>query len=73
MRQYDPQRWDSVPITYQTVFNGYTTLDFMDIKLSIHVHDALEREFNIDIDDKKILLGTIEDCVKFVLEEHSAL
>ncbi len=44
-----------------------------DIRVSIHVHDALEREFNIDIDDKKILLGSITEAVKFVLDNHAAI
>jgi hypothetical protein len=37
------------------------------------VHDALEREFNIDIDDKRILLGSIGECIAFVLESHAAV
>lgn len=41
--------------------------------MSVNVHDALEREFNIDIDDKKILLVSIKQCVNFILENHAAI
>ena len=44
-----------------------------DVALSIHVHDALEREFNVDIEDRRILLKSIEECVKFILEDHKAV
>ena len=36
-----------------------------DMRTIIHVHDALEREFNIDILDKHHLCLSVEDC--FVL------
>ena len=32
------------------------------------VYDILEKEFNIDVDDKKILLGSIRQYVTFVLK-----
>jgi hypothetical protein len=37
------------------------------------IHDILEKEFNIDIDDKKILLGSIRDCVGFIFENHGSI
>lgn len=72
LREYDPLRWESVPITYQTVYNDSTSSS-NDIALVINIHDAIEKEFNIDIDDRKILLGSIEECVKFIMESHAAI
>jgi hypothetical protein len=37
------------------------------------IHDMLEREFNIDIDDRKILLTGIKDCVGFIMDNHSSI
>jgi len=37
------------------------------------VHDILEKEFNIDIDDRKILLGSIGECTQFVMENHVSI
>lgn len=71
LRQHDPYRWESVPFTYETKWGlqgGY-----QDIRTCVMVHEALEREFNIDIDDKKILLGSIADCVKFIMENHASI
>ena len=34
------------------------------------VHDALEREFNIVIDDRKHLLVSVEDCFQFMMSVH---
>jgi len=62
-----------VPITYQTVFNIYNDHGSRDIPLAINIHDALEREFNIEVDDKKILLNSVEECVKFILEDHKSI
>lgn len=73
LREYDPHRWNGVPITYKTVFNGVEANTVTDIACSIHIHDALEREFNIDIDDKKVLLRTVEDCVKHIMEDHKSI
>ena len=47
----DPNRWEGVPITYKTNWNSEN--DEICIKTCILIHDAIEREFNIDIDDKK--------------------
>jgi hypothetical protein len=44
-----------------------------DLRTCVLIHDALEREFNIDVDDKKILLGSVKDCVNFVIESHGAI
>ena len=51
LRHMDPNRWDGVPITYKTNWNSEN--DEICIKTCILIHDAIEREFNIDIDDRK--------------------
>ena len=71
LRQTDPSRWEGVPITFKTHWN--TEKDTTCIKTCVLVHDALEREFNIDIDDKKILLQSIESCFRFVMSVHAAV
>lgn len=57
MRHYDSQRWEGVPITFKTHWNSEN--ENIDIKMCILIHDAVEREFNVDIDDRKILLQSI--------------
>jgi 5'-3' exonuclease len=47
----DPNRWDGVPITYKTNWNSEN--DEICIKTCILIHDVIEREFNIDIDDTR--------------------
>jgi acyl carrier protein len=37
------------------------------------IHDAIEREFSIDIDDRKILLTSIEEAFDFILSDHKAV
>mmetsp|Transcript_1418 Transcript_1418/g.1256 ORF Transcript_1418/g.1256 Transcript_1418/m.1256 type:complete len:103 (+) Transcript_1418:35-343(+) len=60
LRHMDPNRWDSVPITWNT--NWADEGGRYDIKTCILIHDAIEREFNFDIDDKKELLMSVQDC-----------
>ena len=43
------------------------------IRTCVLVHDILEKEFNLDIDDKKILLGSVQHCVQFVMENHISI
>ncbi len=70
LREADPLRWEGVPITFKTTWfhNGD-----IDIRTAVYVHDAIEREFNIDVDDKRILLHTIQQCFDFVMSNHHAL
>lgn len=71
-KRLDNNRWDGVPITFETTWvepDNY----FFDVRTSIMVHDILEREFNIDIDDRKILLTSIRDCVGFIMDNHSSI
>ncbi len=71
LRHMDPNRWDGVPITFKTNWNNEN--GDIDIKTCILIHDAIEREFNIDIDDRKILIQSIEDAFHFVMSLHTAL
>ena len=38
----------------------------MDIKTCVLIHDALEREFNIDIDDEANSIETVGDAVNYI-------
>jgi uncharacterized protein YjfI (DUF2170 family) len=46
---------------------------FADIFTSIHIHEALEKEFNIDVKDKNILVTDIETAYYVVMKSHGAL
>ena len=71
LRHIDPNRWDGDPITYKTNWNSEG--DEICIKTCILIHDAVEREFNIDIDDRKHLLQSVEDVFQFIMSLHAAL
>ena len=71
LRHIDPHRWDGVPITFKTNWNSEG--DSVDIKTCILVHDAVEREFNIDIDDRKVLLQSVQDVFHFLMTVHQAI
>lgn len=66
----DPLRWNSVPITFQTKFENENGQ--YDIRTIINVHDALEKEFHIDIMDKNFLCTSIEGCFDIVNRHHEA-
>ena len=71
LRHIDPHRWDAVPITFKT--NWSTPNGENDLRTAIHIHDALEREFNIEIDDRKDLMHGVEDCFHFIMSVHAAV
>ena len=71
LRHIDPQRWDGVPITFKTHWND--EMDQFDIKTCILIHDAVENEFNVEIDDKKILLQSIQDVFHYIMSMHAAI
>ena len=71
LRHIDAERWDGVPVTFKTNWNS--EIVNIDIKIYVLVHDALEREFNIDIDDRKILLQSVQDCFHFLMYMHTAI
>ena len=70
LRESDPHRWEGVPITFKTHWNNEN--DEFDIKTCILMHDQVEREFSIDIDDKKYLLQSVQDVFHFVMSMHAA-
>lgn len=45
---------------------------FSDIRTCIHVHDAIEREFGIDINDRATLINDFETAYYIVLQSHDA-
>ena len=71
MRESDPLRWEGVPITFKT--NWLTEAGRMDMRTCILVIDAMEREFCIDVDERKILLHSVEECFDFVMASHHAI
>ena len=71
LRHIDPNRWDGVPITFKTHWNDEN--DQMDIKTCVLIHDAVENEFNIEIDDRKHLLQSVQDVFHFVMSMHAAV
>ena len=71
LRHIDPHRWDGVPITFKTHWNNEA--EKFDIRTCIHIHEAVEREFNIDIDDRKYLLQSVQDVFHFIMSMHAAV
>merc|ERR1712072_1362174 len=59
LRELDHNRWDGVPVTFKTHWNNEN--DTYCLRTCIMIHDAVEREFNIDIDDRKMLLQSVQD------------
>lgn len=64
-------RWEGVPITFKT--NWLTDAGNIDVRTTILVHDAMEREFCIDVDERKIILNSIEECFDFIMMTHQAI
>ena len=54
LREIDPSRWNSTPITFKTKFTDDEGLAC--VRTSINIHDALEQEFGISIKDRHILV-----------------
>ena len=57
LRGYNEQRWGDVDISYNS--NWRRSDGKIDISTCIAVHEALEREFKIEIDDKKVLIADV--------------
>ena len=70
LRKIDPLRWDNVPITFMTHFRDEA--GFSDIRTCINIHDALEREFNIEIHDRATLISDIETAFYIVNQHHES-
>lgn len=66
---YDPERWQGVEISYKTHWNlpdGYT-----DIDTCIQIHEALEKEFKIEIIDSRTLLTSVQQaCSLLAGDDH---
>ena len=71
LRHIDPNRWDGVPITFKTHWNDESGT--YNIRTCIMIHDALENEFNIQIDDRKTLIMSCEDAFQHVMGFHTAV
>ena len=48
--------------------NGYS-----DVATSIHVHDALEKEFGIDVKDRLALVTDVETAFYIVMSHHDPM
>ena len=71
LREQDPHRWEGTPVTFRTHWNDEN--GDIDIRTCVMVHDMLEREFNVDIDEKRILLQSIEECFDHIMNDHKAV
>ena len=71
LRHIDHNRWDGVPVTFKTHWNNEN--DEYDLRTCILMHDAIEAEFNIDIDDRKHVLQSVQDCFHFIMSVHAAV
>jgi acyl carrier protein len=63
----DPDRWNTVPITFKTNFRDAAGVT--DLTTVIHIHDALEREFGIEIKDRQTLICDIEHAF-YIVTSH---
>jgi hypothetical protein len=71
LRQIDPERWDSVPITWETKFGDVG--GHYDIRTSIHIHEALEREFGIEVNDKRMLIQSFPEAWYVLGNSHDGI
>lgn len=70
LREIDPLRWNSVPITFRTHFRD--SFGNADLRTIMHVHDAIEREFKIEIKDRNTLITDLEVAYYVVSNHHDA-
>ncbi|KAM3144198.1 hypothetical protein pb186bvf_003660 [Paramecium bursaria] len=71
LRQLDPQRWETTPITFKTTWRDER--GFIDVATCIHIHDALEKEFGIDIKDRAFIVADIETAFYIVTLHHDSI
>ena len=71
LRTLDPARWENVPITFKTHFRD--EMGYSDITTCVHIHEAIEREFGIEIKDRQILITDIETAFSIVMHSHEAI
>ena len=46
---------------------------YIDVETSTQVHEALEREFGIDIKDRHVLISDVEQAFHVVMQHHDAV
>lgn len=68
--KYDPQRWRGVEISYQT--NWLRPNGKVDIATCIQIHEALEKEFKIEIWDTRVLVTDVSTACSIVSGDENA-
>lgn len=66
-----PRLTQGVPISFNTHWRDEG--GFLDIETCIHVHEALEHEFGIDIRDRHVLIGDVETAFYVVTQHHDSV
>jgi acyl carrier protein len=70
LRELDPDRWNTVPITFKTDFRDSSGR--VDLRTVVNIHDALEREFGIEIKDRLVLISDIEAAFAIVTSHEDS-
>jgi hypothetical protein len=60
-----------VPISFNTHWRDEG--GFIDIETCVHVHEAIEREFGIEVRDRHVLISDIETAYYVVTQHHDSL
>ena len=60
-----------VPFSFNTHWRDEA--GYIDIATCIHVHEALEKEFGIDVKDKHILVSDVETAYYVVSQSHDSV
>jgi hypothetical protein len=71
LMSYDPQRWQGVEISYHT--NWLRPNGKVDVATCVQIHEALEREFKIEILDQRVLITDVSTACSIVSGEENAL
>lgn len=67
----NPPITQGVPISFNTHWRDEG--GFADIETSIHVHEALEKEFGIEVKDRNILITDVESAFYVVTQHHDSI
>lgn len=46
---------------------------YIDVETSVQVHEAIEREFGIDIKDRHVLISDVEQAFHIVMQHHDSV
>jgi hypothetical protein len=78
LNEVDPERWNvllplmqGVPISFNTHWRDEG--GYIDIETCVHVHEAIEHEFGIDVRDRHVLISDVETAFYVVTQHHDAL